>query len=204
MGSAPQDEILRLAAARRGHFLLESGHHGDLWLDLELLCLDPQRIQPLATELAHRLVPLNVEVVCGPLIEGAFVAFLVAAELGRQFCYTERFKRPKTDGLFPVGYSLPPPLRKIVRQRRVAIVNDVTNAGSAVRGSFEDLEACGAEIVGIATLLTLGSAAQEFATSKGVAFETLAQLPNNLWMPADCPLCAGGIPLEALLPQITP
>lgn len=29
-----------------GHFLLESGHHGDLWLDLELLCLRPRQIEP--------------------------------------------------------------------------------------------------------------------------------------------------------------
>ena len=59
-----QEELLSLLAARKGHFRLESGHHGDLWLDLELLCLRPQRIRPFAVELAKRLPA--VDAVCGP------------------------------------------------------------------------------------------------------------------------------------------
>ena len=50
-------EANQLIHARKGHFLLESGHHGELWLDLELLCLHPSRIQPFACELARRLSP---------------------------------------------------------------------------------------------------------------------------------------------------
>ena len=37
-----QEDVLRPVPARRGHFLLESGHQGDRWLDLELLCLRPE------------------------------------------------------------------------------------------------------------------------------------------------------------------
>jgi orotate phosphoribosyltransferase len=48
--------VLELLSARNGHFLLESGHHGDLWLDLESLCVHPQRVQAVAAELAKRLV----------------------------------------------------------------------------------------------------------------------------------------------------
>lgn len=33
------DELMDSAVARSGHFLLESGHHDDLWPDLALLCL---------------------------------------------------------------------------------------------------------------------------------------------------------------------
>ena len=44
------DGVLQLLAARQGHFLLESGHHGDLWLDLEQLCLRPRLAQRLAAE----------------------------------------------------------------------------------------------------------------------------------------------------------
>src|SRR5262245_26576543 len=76
--------------ARRGHFLLESGHHGDLWLDLESLCLEPVRIQPFASELAKQLAHFRPEAVCGPLVEGAFVALMVAAELRTEFYYAER------------------------------------------------------------------------------------------------------------------
>jgi orotate phosphoribosyltransferase len=191
-----EHDLLSALAARKGHFLLESGHHGDLWIDLELLCLRPKIIQPFAEELAKRLARFNVELVCGPLVEGAFIGLLVAAELSCNFCYSERFAQPTRDGLFPAAYRVPKKLHRIVRQKRTAIINDVTNAGSAVRGSFEDLERCEARVVVIGSLMTLGTAAQEFAKSKGVMLESLADAPNTLWSPDSCPLCADGIPLE--------
>ena len=190
------DDVLNLLAARRGHFLLESGHHGDLWLDLELLCRYPNRIRPLCTVLAKRLLPFEPKAVCGPLVEGAFVALIVASELDLIFSYSERFARASKDGLFPAGYRVPNSLRHILKGTRVAIVNDVINAGSAVRGTFEDLEACSAGIVAIGSLLTLGDAAQTFADSKNVPLESLVHLPNTVWPSADCPLCRTGVPLE--------
>jgi orotate phosphoribosyltransferase len=131
-----QDDVLSLLAARKGHFLLESGHHGDLWLDFELLRLRPRLVQPAAVELAERLSVHGVDAVCGPLVEGAFVGLLVAAELDVDFSYSERFAQPAEDGLFPAGYRIPDALHSSVRNKRVAIVSDVVNAGSAVRGTF--------------------------------------------------------------------
>jgi len=189
------DDVLALMSARRGHFLLESGHHGDLWLDLELLCLLPDRVRPLATQLAARLASYEVEAVCGPLVEGAFVALMVATELGVPFSYAERFENPERGGLFPVDYRIPRALRPRVRDKRVAIVNDVINAGSAVRGALSDLDVCAARPVAIGTLLVLGSSAARLAAERGVALQTLASLPNNLWTPGECPLCVQRVPL---------
>jgi orotate phosphoribosyltransferase len=191
-----RDDMLSLLTVRSGHFLLESDHHGDLWLDLELLFHDPNRIRPLCAALAKRLSQFKLDVVCGPLVEGAFVGLILASELNLAFSYSERFNRGCSDGLFPAGYRLPHAVRRAVKGRRIAIVNDVINAGSAVRGTFEDLETCEAEVVAIASLLTLGGAAQQFADSKHVALESLLHLPNNLWIPSACPLCATHVPLE--------
>jgi orotate phosphoribosyltransferase len=120
---------------------------------------------------------------------------LVALELGVEFVYSERFFRPTQDGLFPAGYRIPEPLRKPIRKKRIAIVNDVINAGSAVRGTFDDLLVCDAAVAVIGSLLVLGTSASEYSFSKNVALECLATLPNNLWTPTECPLCAGGVPL---------
>ena len=193
-----QNQVLELLSARKGHFLLESGHHGDLWLDLESLCLRPQRVQIVAAALAEPLTKLEVDAVCGPLVEGAFVALLTALLLNVQFTYSERYARSPAGGLFPAGYRIPAPLREGLRGKRVAIVNDVINAGSAMRGTFSDLQSCGAVVVDISALLVLGTAASAFASSKGVPLRNIATLPNNLWTPSECPLCVSGIPLEDL------
>ena len=191
-----KENLLSLMRGRQGHFLLESGHHGDLWFHLETLCLHSREIQPFAARLAERLVPYKVDVVCGPLVEGAFVALLVSLELSCNFAYAERFADPTREGLFPVEYRVPKALQSAVKNKRVAIVNDVISAGSAVRGTFSDLQEVGANVVAFGALLALGDAIAEFADERRVALELLERMPNNLWTPSQCPLCAAGIPLE--------
>ena len=65
-----------------------------------------------------------------------------------------------------------------------------------MRGTFFDLQARGADIVAIGALLALGDAIGAFAAENQIALELLKRMPNNLWSPAECPLCAKGEPLE--------
>jgi orotate phosphoribosyltransferase len=189
-----QQDVGSLLSARHGHFILESGHHGDLWLDLELLCLRPGPVRRLAIELAKRLRSHQVDAVCGPLVEGAFVGLMVASEIDVEFSYSERIDHSKNDALYPIEYRIPANLRPRLCGARVAIVNDVINAGSAVRGTYSDLKACGAVPVVISALLVLGTSALQFAEDESLALETIASLPNSIWPPSECPLCAGRIP----------
>jgi orotate phosphoribosyltransferase len=191
-----KEDLLSFVRGRPGHFRMESGHHGDLWLQLETLCLHSREIRPFAAQLAAQLAKYNVEAVCGPLVEGAFVALLVSIELGCDFTYAERFADATREGLFPVEYHLPKSLHCAVKGKRVAIVNDVISAGSAVRGAFFDLQALGAHVVAIGAPLALGDSIAAFAAEHGVPLELLLQMPNNLWTPAQCPLCAAGVPIE--------
>jgi orotate phosphoribosyltransferase len=188
--------FLSTVRARRGHFLLESGHHGDFWLDLETLCLRPGMIQPFASELAARLQMYEVEAVCGPLTEGAFVALMVAADLSCDFTYAERFANPGRNELYPVDYRVPRTLQPFVRGRRVAVINDVIGAGSAVRGACAHLSELGAEVAVIGALLVLGESIASFARERSIPIETLERAPANLWTPAECPLCRSGAPIE--------
>ena len=88
------EDLLLLVRGRSGHFLLESEHHGDLWFQLETLCLYPRVIRRFALQLAAQLEKYDLDVVCGPLVEGAFVALLVSLELGCDFVYAERLATP--------------------------------------------------------------------------------------------------------------
>ena len=82
--------VVDLARGRKGHFRLESGYHGGLWLDLPQMYLQPGRVRPLCEELARRLADVDVDMVCGPLVEGAFVGLIAALELNAEFCFVER------------------------------------------------------------------------------------------------------------------
>jgi len=191
-----QEEIVGLVSATRGHFLFESGHHGELWLELDSLFVRPGDLARPAEELSRRLAPHGVDAFCGPLSGGAFLAQALATRLDVEFFYAERSAPPQGDALFSAEYRVPGALRDRLRGTTVAIVDDVINAGSATRATLADLRECGARVIAVSALLTLGSAAAALADAEGVALETLANLPNSLWPPAECPMCAAGAPLE--------
>ena len=164
--------LLDLVPAHHGHFAYTSGDHGDLWLDLDDLFAHPRRLRPYVTELAG-LLP-SCDVVCGPLTGGAYLAQSVADTLDTDFAWTEG--RSLTGG---------------VTDRRVAIVDDAINAGSAVSAAAEAITAAAGRVVAVAALLTLGAAP---ATIAGVTVQSLATVPSHLWPPATCPRCAAGAP----------
>ncbi|HKV29800.1 MAG TPA: orotate phosphoribosyltransferase [Candidatus Dormibacteraeota bacterium] len=194
----PAKSLVNLMARRSGHFHFESGHHGDRWLEPDLLLQRPTALRPFAIALSQRLGRHRFEVVCGPLTGGAFLAQMVAEQCDVGFAFAERFAPPRSDALYQVRYRIPTALRDGLRGATVAIVNDVTNAGSAVLGTYQDLISCGARPVALGTLIALGSWSTSFADEHDLALEALERLGNNLWTPEECPLCAGGEPLEDL------
>lgn len=177
--------------AVRGHFRYESGHHGDLWLNLDHLLVGARRMQTWAAELAQMAVVCQPDVVCGPLTGGAFVAQLLAVQLDTAFVFAERMAGAGG----PVRYRVPEPLRPILPGKRVLLVDDAVNAGSALLATLADLQEYKIELAGFASLLTLGEAARQIATRYGVPFFTLTSLEREMWPPDACPLCASGVPL---------
>lgn len=192
------EDLLQLLAIRQGHFRLESGHHGDLWLDLESLLLKPRRLRPFIEELAERISRLDGDAICGPFSGGAFLAQMVADRLDLQFYYSVRAMSARADTLYPVAYEIPIALREALVGKRVIIIDDVINAGSAVRATFAALRHCGAVPFAIATLMVLGSSAARFAADEHLVLESLGRRANTIWAPSECPLCAAGMPLSGV------
>jgi orotate phosphoribosyltransferase len=204
MPSTDVSAFLALVSGRRGHFELESGHHGGLWLDLDPLFLDPARVAPFVERLAASLAPHGPELVCGPLLGGAFLAQLVAQALGVEFCFTERVPPAGGDGggLFRAEYRLPPAFVPRVRGRRVAMVDDVMSAGSSLRATCATLQAHGAQPVAAGALLVLGTVGTAYFEERGVPVAAVARDTFDMWPPAGCPLCAAGVPMDEIL--VTP
>jgi orotate phosphoribosyltransferase len=174
---------------------LESGHHSTLWLDLDALFADPQAIAPFVGALTTQLRDHAIEIVCGPLLGGAFLAQLLAQSLAAEFCFTER-SAVKADGLFGTRYELPPAHRARVRGRRVALVDDVMSAGSALRGTYAALQAAGAIPVAAGAILVLGELGAGYFAQQRLPLAAALRADYELWTPTECPLCVAGEPLE--------
>jgi orotate phosphoribosyltransferase len=179
---------------RTGHVRYESGDHGDLWLALDLLFVDPRRLRHVAGRLADKLRPHAPEVVCGPLVGGALLGQWVAHDLGAAFVVAA--PEPTTGGA-PPAYAVPTVLRTTVRGRRVAIVDDAVNMGAATLGAARAVEASDGQVVAVGALLVRTPGPADAWPGGGLPVESLVGLPWNVWPPDACPLCRAGVPLDS-------
>jgi orotate phosphoribosyltransferase len=191
-GHSTSQQLISLLQIRQGHFQFESGHHGDTWLDLDILFSHPDLLRPLANELAERLRSYDVSAVCGPMTGGALLAQMIAEQLKVEFYFAERFSAGM--GLKP-EYNLPPSFCARIAGKRIAIVDDAINAGSAVSSTLAALHDAEAKPVVVGALLILGDAFERSHAAQEMPVECLARLPVQLWPPADCPICHTSIPL---------
>lgn len=175
---------------------MESGYHSALWLDLDALFAAPERVRPFVSALANSLRRYRVQVVCGPLLGGAFLAQSIADALGAEFWYTEPVPRDETTGLYRAQYRLPAAFVGRGTQPRVALVDDVMSAGSSLRATDVALRDRSADVVAVGALLMLGSVGAKYFADRNVAVESVARGELEMWEPADCPHCAAGVPLE--------
>lgn len=177
-------------SARKGHFKLASGHHGDLWFQLERLCLEPLVVRNLAAELAARLrADLSSKALLWcPWFHSNSVAILCTPS-------GSRTQDARACSRCSIG------CRQRCKKRSEASASRSSTMSlrpDQVRGSFVDLQANRANVLVIGVLLALGDAVAPFASEHHTALELLERLPNNLWTPAECPLCIGGVALEIM------
>ena len=189
--SLPNEIQFPPAVIARGHFQYESGHHGDLWLQLDNLFVDAKCLNNWAARLAEQAAFCSPQIICGALTGGAFVAQLLAVHLDAEFVFCERHVSSGGN----VQYSVPQVLRSTLHGKRCLLVDDVINAGSALRGVLADVQRCEGAVVGIASLMVLGEAALKIADAQGVPLFTLSTLERSMWSPDEYPLCKRGLPL---------
>ena len=180
-------EVVQLARPRAGHFDLGTGYHGDLWLDLDALFLDPARLRPSVDWLAERLRGHGVDAVCGPLEGGALLAYAVADRL--EAAFLAGYRAPGA-----ASYRLPA-VPGGIGGWRVGVVDNAVNAGTAVAACLEELRGQGAVPVAVAAVIALGEASTMVPAWLGVPFYAAGTMPSRAWPAPECPLCADGVPV---------
>ena len=193
MSHTGDDDIDVDTVRRTGHFVYESGHHGDTWLDLDHLFVDQERLRRLADKLADRLRRHAVDIVCGPLVGGALLGQWVSHHLNVPFVYAERI--PPT-AISRVRYDIPNALSGVVAGMCVAIVDDAINAGSATLATQDEIARQGGDATVAASIFIREPGGIALLESSGLAVEHLVGVPFTIWEPARCPLCRDGVPLE--------
>lgn len=167
-------------ALLRGHFLLSSGLHSDLYFQCALVLQYPDVADRFGRFLAQRFSE-KIDVVLSPALGGVVLGQAVALDLGVRAIFAERESGKMT---LRRGFQ-------ISKGEKVLCVEDVLTTGGSVRETVELAKALGGEVVGVGALVERAQLPIDF----GVRKETLLSLPLKVYKPEECPLCQQGLPL---------
>jgi orotate phosphoribosyltransferase len=188
-----QDEVLRLFkekdALLTGHFKLSSGMHSERYLQCALILQYPVLAERIAKALAEMFSKEKIDVVVGPAMGGITLAYEIARHLGVRGIFTERQEGPSTS--LGAGEML---LRRgfyIKKGERVLVVEDVVTTGLSTKEVIGVIEAAGATVVGVASIIDRSAGKADF----GIPFKSLAGIEIKTYSEKDCPLCKKGMPI---------
>jgi orotate phosphoribosyltransferase len=180
-----RDELLdlyrRSGALLEGHFRLTSGLHSHGFLQSALVLQYPHDAETLGRAIADRLRALSPTVVLSPALGGIVIGQEVGRALGVRAIFAERL-----DGVLTLrrGFILAP-------SDRVLVVEDVLTTGGSTRETMQAAKAAGGQVVGAAAIVNRSGTVPEF----DVPFTALLEVALPTYEPADCPLCAKGLPV---------
>jgi len=191
IASSDVERVFRESGAlREGHFILASGRHSSLYLEKFQVLQHPADTERLCGAIAVWARSLGVDSVAGPTTGGIILAHELARQLGVRAIYAER--REGAPGReFRRGFAVAP-------GERVLVVDDIMTTGGSVQETIDAVRSAGGAIAGAAVLVDRSGGASRL----DVPVHTLWRLDIPSYAPAECPLCAKGIP--ATHPGTTP
>lgn len=178
-----------------GHFLLRSGLHSPKFLQSVTLLQHPIYAEAIGEALGKLFEEEKLDFVIGPAMGGVTLAFVTAKALGVRALFAEKDGQAST-GM--AGGASPFAVGMFVREgltvnpgERFLAVEDVVTTGGSVQRAIQAAESKGAKCVAVGAIIDRSEKA-DF----GVPFKAITRLEFPTYEPANCPLCAQGVPLQ--------
>ena len=180
------DLFLETGAYLKGHFRLTSGLHSSEYLQCALVLAHPRHAETLGRALAEGVARLagerRIETVVSPAMGGLIIGHEVVRALGARHIFTERDADRKM--VLRRGFTL--------RAGETAVViEDVVTTGGSSLEVVELLKAAGADVLAAGSIIDRSGGRADL----GLPRVALATLNVVSWEPAQCPLCAQGLPV---------
>lgn len=182
-----QDEIVGLLEANgailRGHFVLSSGRHSDVFVQKFRVLEHPELARSFG-ELISGSFGGSFDVVAAPAVGALVLGFCTALAADCRFVFAERVD---DEMRFRRGFEIAP-------GERTLVVEDVITTGGSAGEVVELVRRVGGEPIGLGALIDRGDPAR--ILDVGVPLKALVALQVGSWAVGDCPLCAANEPID--------
>ena len=175
------------------HIVYTSGKHGETYLNKDAIYPHTRDISQLCEEIAERNKDKGIEVVAAPALGGIILsqwtAYHLTALTRKEVLgvYTE--KTPDKNQIFTRGYD------KLVKGKKVLIVEDITTTGGSVMKVVASVKTAGGEVVCVCVLANRNPYEINSKTL-GIPYQSLAEIRMQAWDEKECPLCQKGVPIN--------
>lgn len=175
------------------HIVYTSGKHGSAYVNKDAVYPHTATIAQLCAQIAAEFANDNVGVVIAPAIGGVIITQWVANHLsamrGMEVLAVYAEKAEGDTFVIKRGYD------KLVKGKRVLVVEDILTTGGSVRKVIEVTRSIGGDVVGLGVLCNRGGITPADVGNVPRLF-ALANVKLDAWNEADCPLCAQGVPIN--------
>src|ERR1035437_1365005 len=176
-----------------GHFVYTSGKHGSVYVNKDAVYPHTKETSQIGKLFAERFKNKNIDIVAAPALGGIILSQWTAYHLSKLQkkevlgVYTE--KTADNNQIFTRGYD------KLVKDKNVLVIEDLTTTGGSVRKVVNTVKATGGKVVGIGVMINRDP---KNVTSKvvGGPFISLGILKAETFDEKKCPLCKKGVPIN--------
>jgi len=192
------DEVLTIlkrthAIISDSHFVGTSGKHFDTYINKDALYPHPEETSRMGELFAKKNEHLEIDVVAAPALGGIILSTWTAYHLTKLKqkeilgVYTE--KDAEKNQVFTRGYD------KLVKDKNVLIIEDLTQTGGSVKKVVESVKGVGGKVTGVCVMVNKDP---HNITSEtiGAPFSALAELEVISYSEDDCPLCKNNVPIN--------
>ncbi len=187
------DLLERVGAFRAGHFVFTSGRHGDKYINKDAIYPYTRETSALCKAFAQQFKDERVDVVVGPAIGAAILSQWTAYHLsdmnGRDVFGVYADKDGAGGFVLRRGYD------RLVKDKRVLVVEDLMTTGGSVHKVIDVIRAAGGEVVGVGAICNRGRVRVEDIGSPP-RLVALVNVELDSWEGEACALCERKIPVN--------
>lgn len=185
------------------HFVYTSGKHGSVYINKDTLYTHPIETAKVGKMFAEKFKNKRIEVVVAPAIGGTILSQWTAYWLSRltkrdiRSCYTEKDKgtlagASESQQIFRRGYD------KVVKGKRVLVLEDLTTTGLSVKKVVDVTQAAGGRVIAVCVMVNRDPLSVT-ARTVGAPFSSLGILKAEAFSEDDCPLCRERVPINTTI-----
>lgn len=181
------------AIATNDHFVYTSGKHGSVYVRKDMLYPNTEKTSQVCKLIATKFENKSIDVVVGPSVGGIILSQWTAYHLSKLknkeilSVFTE--KNEESNQIFKREYD------KLVKNKRVLVVEDLTTTGGSVAKVVKSVKRAGGKVVAVCVMINRDP---EKVTSKsvGAPLSYLGVFRAEAFDADKCPSCIKNVPIN--------